>query len=384
MFTDITGLTVHVQQEGPPGGPVLLLLHSLATNLHVWDAQAGALSGGFRIVRLDLRGHGLTGVTAGPYSIDGLADDVLAVMDALGHRRFCVAGLSIGGLIAQSMARRAPDRVASLVLCDTALAIPPASMWRERAATVRAHGTAAVADAVLARWMTAANADSAAARGLRAMLLATRREGYAAACEAIAALAPDQATTPITAPTLVLVGDQDAATTPADAEALAAAIPGAQLHVIADAAHIAPVERPEAVTAAMAAFLVRPAGDLLQQGFVTRREVLGDAHVDRAVAATTEFDREFQAHITRSAWGAIWSRPQLDRRTRSLLTLAVLAALGQEEELKLHLRATANTGATPQDVAEMFLHISIYAGVPVANTGIRFAKEILAQPPGGA
>jgi 3-oxoadipate enol-lactonase/4-carboxymuconolactone decarboxylase len=376
MFIDIKGLTVHVQLAGPPGAPALLLLHSLGTNLHVWDAQAETFASGFRVVRMDLRGHGLTSVAPGPYTIGGMAEDAVAVMDALGIERFHLAGLSIGGLIAQAVALQNPSRVASLILCDTARAIPPPEPWHARAAEVRAHGMASVVDAVLARWVTPPNADTPRARGLHAMLLATNPEGYAGAAEAIAALPLGEGALKITAPTLVLVGDQDIPTPPEAAEALAAAIPGAKLVKIPDAAHMAPVERPEAVTQAIAAFFAPPPQDVLTTGFVTRRQVLGDAHVDRAIAATTDFDADFQAHITRTAWGAIWSRPHLDRRTRSLLTLAVLATLGHEEETKMHLRASRNTGASPKDIAEMFLHISIYAGVPVANTGIRFAKEI--------
>ena len=96
--------------------------------------------------------------------------------------------------------------------------------------------------------------------------------------------------------------------------------------------------------------------------------------------AITPFDADWQAHITRTAWGGVWTRPGLDRRTRSLLTLAILAAFGHEEELKLHLRATRNTGATPADIAEMLLHISVYSGVPASNSAMRIAKAVLSEP----
>lgn len=382
MFITIRGITVHVQQEGPPGAPAVLMLHSLGTNLHVWDAQANALSSSLRVIRFDLRGHGLTSVTPGPYAIDDLARDAIAVLDALGVAKAHVAGLSIGGLVAQALAALAPDRMLSLVLCDTALAIPPANLWHERAAVVRKSGMAAITDAVMARWMTPPNADSPAAHGLRAMLGATAPEGYAASAEAIAAWA---GVSGLTTRTLVLVGSDDLATSPDAAAALAAAIPGATLQVIPDAAHIAPMERPEAVTAAMQHFLLAEpaatgADPRYDAGLAVRREVLGSAHVDRSLASATDMDRDFQAHITRAAWGAVWTRPGLDRRTRSLITLAVLASLGHEEEFKLHLRATRNTGASPADVSEMLLHISVYAGVPAANTAMRLAKQVLAEP----
>ena len=115
-------------------------------------------------------------------------------------------------------------------------------------------------------------------------------------------------------------------------------------------------------------------------GMRTRRAVLGDAHVDRAQARVTPLDADFQRFITEVAWGSLWSRPDLDRRTRSLITIAILAALGRHEELALHLRATANTGATPHDVAETLMHVAVYAGVPAANSAFALARQELPQP----
>lgn len=116
------------------------------------------------------------------------------------------------------------------------------------------------------------------------------------------------------------------------------------------------------------------------EGMKVRRAVLGDAHVDRAQANSTELDRDFQAQITRSAWGEVWTRPGLDLRTRHLLTLSTLATLGHQEELAMHLRATVNTGVTPSDVKEVLMHLAVYAGVPVANAAFRTAKEVLGNP----
>jgi 4-carboxymuconolactone decarboxylase len=126
-----------------------------------------------------------------------------------------------------------------------------------------------------------------------------------------------------------------------------------------------------------------------QAGMAVRRRVLGDAHVNRATQNTTDFDAEFQEMITRHAWGDIWTRPGLDLRTRSLITIAILATLGREEELKLHLRATRNTGASQDDVKELLMQVAVYAGVPAANSAVRIAKQVFeefAQEPakGGA
>jgi 3-oxoadipate enol-lactonase len=254
MKLDLPGLAMHLRADGPQDAPPLLMLHSLGTDGRVWQPQAEALSQRFRVLRPDLRGHGLTDVTPGPYTIEGMAGDVLAALDALGIDRLPVAGLSIGGMIAQSLAHQAPNRVTALVLCDTALAIPPAALWRERAATVRACGMAAVADGVLARWLTPV-ADPGAAAALRAMLLGTDPEGYAAAAEAIAAADLTEATGTLRLPAFALVGDRDEATPLGQAEALRAAIPGARLRLIGGAAHIPTLEQPRLVTEALLDFL---------------------------------------------------------------------------------------------------------------------------------
>ena len=116
--------------------------------------------------------------------------------------------------------------------------------------------------------------------------------------------------------------------------------------------------------------------ELYKKGMSTRRSVLGDEHVDKAIKATTNFDRDFQEYITTGAWGMVWDRPGLTKRERSLITIALLAALGHDEELKMHLKATRNTGASTNDVKEALLHTAVYAGVPVANNAFKIAKEL--------
>ncbi|WP_454856088.1 4-carboxymuconolactone decarboxylase [Rhizobium binxianense] len=122
-----------------------------------------------------------------------------------------------------------------------------------------------------------------------------------------------------------------------------------------------------------------PASERYIKGMATRRAVLGDGHVDRAQAAATEFDRPFQELITEAAWGHVWSRPALTKRERSILTIALLAALGQDDEVAMHVRATANTGASREDIREALLHVAIYAGVPAANHAIKIAKKVFEQ-----
>jgi len=114
---------------------------------------------------------------------------------------------------------------------------------------------------------------------------------------------------------------------------------------------------------------------MYERGMRTRREVLGTAHVDRATEQTTDLDRDFQRWITEVAWGSVWSRPGLDLRTRSLVTIAILAALGRDE-VELHLRAAANTGATSEEIAEVLMHVGVYAGIPAAHAAFRVAKRV--------
>lgn len=270
MFVDLDGFTLHLRASGPQDAPVVLLLHSLGTDHGVWDPQAEALERDHRVLRPDLRGHGLSGVTPGPYSIAGLADDIAGLLERLEVTRAHVAGLSIGGMVAQALAARAPQRVASLVLCDTALAIPPASLWRDRAALVRREGMAAIADAVLARWVTPAAIDTPETRGLKAMLLRTAPEGYAGAAEALAVADLSSSAGALRVPTLVLVGEADLATPLASAQALAGAIPGARLAVIPAASHIPTFEQAAAVNQHLTTFLTPQADGLARPSVMAR------------------------------------------------------------------------------------------------------------------
>ncbi|HEY1330171.1 MAG TPA: 3-oxoadipate enol-lactonase [Actinomycetota bacterium] len=241
---------VHHRVDGPDGAPPLLLSNSLGSALAMWEPQADALSDRSRVIRYDHRGHGDSPVSPGPYGIEDLGADALALLDRLGVSDAHVCGLSLGGLVAMWIATRAPERVRTVTLCCTTAWFGPPDPWLERAAIVRAAGTDAVADTVVGRWFTpafAAGHPDVIAR-MRAMIANTPSEGYANCCGVVAGtdLRPDLGS--IRAPTLVIAGAQDPAVTPAVAADLAAAIPGARLEVIDPAAHLANVERPDVVT----------------------------------------------------------------------------------------------------------------------------------------
>jgi 3-oxoadipate enol-lactonase/4-carboxymuconolactone decarboxylase len=364
--------------EGPAGAPLLVLANSLGTTSAMWDPQMAAWTARFRILRFEHRGHGGTPAPAGPYRMDELADDVVDLLDHLGEPTASICGLSIGGMVALSLASRYPDRVDGLVLACTAAELPPAAAWTDRAAMVRADGTAGLRDALLGRWFTPGFADGRpdVAALLTQMLAAADPEGYAGCCEAIAGTDLHGLLAAVTAPTLVLAGALDPVASPAMALELATGIPGAALTVLSGAAHLANIEQADRFTAAVIDHL---SGLAVERGDATRRAVLGDAHVDRSDAARTPFNAPFSDFITRYAWGDIWTRPGLDRRTRSCLTLALLAGLGRTEELPLHVRGARNNGLSDAEISEVLLHTAVYAGVPAANSAFAVARRTLAE-----
>ncbi len=375
----MTAVPLFAVEAGPPDAPPVLLLGSLGSTHAMWAGQVPALAARFRVVAVDARGHGGSPVPPGPSVIDDLVDDTLALLDRLGIARASFVGLSLGGMTALRLAARAPERVDRLaVLCTSAL-LGPAATWRERAATVRASGSGSIASMIVSRWLTdegrAARPEQVAA--LEAMVGGVPDEGYASCCEAIAAMDLRADLPRVLAPTLAIAGAEDPATPPEHLQAIAAGVPGARLLVLPHAAHLANLEQPEAVNAALLLHLspdVRHA-----QGMAVRRAVLGDAHVDRSVAATTPLTAPFQDLITRYAWGDVWTRPGLDRRTRSMLTLALLTALTHEHELELHVRAAITNGVTPEEITEVLLHSAVYAGVPAANRAFAVAQRVLAE-----
>jgi 3-oxoadipate enol-lactonase/4-carboxymuconolactone decarboxylase len=383
MFCQINDITIHAQVQGPNDGPPVLLLHSLGTTLQMWDPQAEALAKRYRVIRMDMRGHGLTEATPGPYTMAMLAQDALALLDSLGIRQTHVGGVSIGGRIALQMAAMAPDRVLSLMPCDTALEFGPAETWQQRIDAVTAGGMAAVAEGVMDRWVL--DKSLASSKGLRRMLLSTDPVGYAGCGAALRDCRADDVLGRIKCPTTVIVGDRDVATPPSAARAIQAAIPDSHLVTIAEAAHIPNLEREGPMTRAVLAHMklvtALPAATA-DAGMEMRRRVLGEAHVASSEAALTPLDAPFREFILEGVWGRVWTRPGLSVRDRSLLCLGILSALHHHDEFRLHVRATRNTGVTPEEIAEVLLQVAAYAGVPSANTALRIAKETLKEMEG--
>jgi len=248
----VSAVRVHRVVEGPEDGPVVVFGGSLGSDLRMWEPQVvPLLERGFRVVRYDTRGHGASPVPPGPYELGDLGADVLALLDDLEVERAHLVGLSLGAMVGMWLGAHAPGRVASLVLCCTSAKLGPPEMWAERAAKVRAEGTAAVAAAGVARWLTPGYAERHPDRAayLRSMIAGVPAEGYAACCGVIERMDQLDALPKITAPTLVIAGADDPATPPEEhARPIADGIPGARLEVVADAAHLGSYERPDEFT----------------------------------------------------------------------------------------------------------------------------------------
>ncbi|MET8584589.1 4-carboxymuconolactone decarboxylase [Streptomyces collinus] len=417
--------TLQYRFDGPEDAPVLILGPSLGTTWHMWDRQVPELTKQWRVFRFDLPGHG--GAPARPAGLVGeLADRLLATLDALGVQRFGYAGCALGGAIGLELALRRPERLASLALVAASPRFGTADEFRQRGVVVRSNGLDPIARSAPDRWFTGgfAAAQPAITEWAVQMVRTTDPGCYIAACEALAGFDVRPELGRVGVPTLVLVGSDDRVTGPAEARTLVAGIPDARLAVVPGASHLVPVEQPAAVTdllvrhfstawqqpfdtgqTALPAAPVNPAlaaapqfapraeiapavvpqaqpfgePDRYGTGLKVRREVLGDAHVDRVLAQADDFSGDFQELVTRYAWGEVWDRPGLDRRTRSCVTLTALVAGGHLEELAAHTRAALRNGLTPDEIKEVLLQAAVYCGVPAANSAFRVAQQVIRE-----
>ncbi len=375
------GLFHYYRVDGCDDSPALIFAHSLGCDHSQWDAQSVQLQPHFRVIRYDLRGHGATQSPAGDYSIEMLARDALSLADALAVEQFAFCGLSLGGMIGQWLAAHAPDRLTHVVLANTSARFPDPSVMDTRRRTVLEGGMAAVLDAVMQRFFTSERlaASPPAVVNIRRIVQATNPAGYAGCCAAVRDMNQTAILESIRVPTLIIVGDRDVSTPwEGHGEVLARGIPHARVQHL-PTAHLSNIERPHSFSAALLRFLSPVGGDAPASGMKKRRAILGDAHVDRAIASATDFTRAFQELITQYAWGAVWQRPGLDDRTRRLLTLTAAAALGRWEEFRLHVRTGLERELEPCDLEEALLQLAVYAGVPAANTGLQIAAEEMAK-----
>ncbi len=385
-----------VRLGGRPDLPLLVLGPSLGTSATaLWSAAARHLARDFQVVAWDLPGHGTNRIPLedeDPLTIAGLAADVLEVVDSLvdgfGPASFHYAGVSVGGAVGLQLLLDAPQRVASATLLCTGARIGSPESWQERVETVRASGTPALVSASAQRWFGPGFLDREPERG-SALLHALQDAddaGYAAVCGALAAYDVRDRLGEVKVPLLCVAGSTDVTTPPSDLALVAQGVADGRLVVLDGVAHLAPAEAPEEVARLVRAqaYGVPERDDLTvaqvrEQGMAVRREVLGSEHVERATAAATDLTSDFQQFITEYAWGGIWTRPGLDRRSRSLVTLTALVARGHHEELAMHVRAARTNGVSVEEIKEVLLQTAIYCGVPDANTAFRIAQRVLEE-----
>ena len=373
---------------GPDDGPLLLLGPSLGTTAAtLWGGVAQRLTEHLHVVGWELPGHG-RGASAEPFTIAELAAGVLALADDLDAETFHYAGDSVGGCVGLQLMLDAPHRPRSTTLLCTGAVIGTPEGWYERAATIRADGVEPMLALAAQRWFAPGfmERQPGVAAALLDAFAGTHPESYAQACEALAAFDVTDRLAEVVTPVLAIAGGDDVPTPPESLQRIAAGVKDGKLVVLDGVGHLAPAEAPVRVAALIAEHsgLARQGypqitDDVYRAGMAVRREVLGDAHVDRAVAGTTAFTADFQHMITQYAWGTIWTRPGLDRRSRSMITLTALVARGHHEELAMHLRAARRNGLTNDEIKELLMQTAIYCGVPDANSAFRIAADVLAD-----
>ena len=255
---DADGCLLNVSVEGRESGPTIMLSNSLGTTMQMWEPQMAALTKLFRVIRYDRRGHGKSGAPAGPYSMERFGQDVLAILDDLNIEKVHWCGVSMGGMVGQWLGANAPERVGKLILANTACYYPDPTNWLNRIKAVNEGGLAAIADGVIAAWLTAdfREREPQITTRMKQMLVATPVQGYIACCEALSTLDQRDLLPRITAPTLVIAGRHDMSTPVEAGEFIRSRIPGASMTLL-DAAHISNVEQPHDFTEAVVGFLTQ-------------------------------------------------------------------------------------------------------------------------------
>ncbi|MGY1438811.1 bifunctional 3-oxoadipate enol-lactonase/4-carboxymuconolactone decarboxylase PcaDC [Streptomyces reniochalinae] len=415
-MSDTTAKTLQHRLEGPEHAPLLVLGPALGTTWHMWDRQIPELTRHWRVLRFDLPGHGGSPAYSAD-SADAFAERLLATLDTLGIERFGYAGCALGGAIGVQLALRAPQRVTSLALISSSPRFATPDSWRQRGVVIRTNGLDPIARTTPEHWFTStfAAAQPAIVEWAVQMVRTTDPGCYIAACEALASFDARASLDRIGVGTLVVAGADDQVTPPAEARALVAGIPDARLAIVPGASHLTPVEQPGAVTDLLIrhftttwqesaagppapAPVITPSPpqasavaelesaqaaaartDAYDTGMKVRREVLGDAHVDRATEGSDAFTDDFQHFVTRYAWGEVWTRTGIDRRTRSVITLTALVARGHLDELAFHTRAALRNGLTPDEIKEVLLHTAVYCGVPAANSAFAVAQRVIRE-----
>lgn len=380
-FLTTTEHLIAYQDSGETYLPALLMAHPLGMSRDVWDNVCHQLHGHYRCIRWDLPGHGSSGAASQAVTIEQLAHDALYLADTLDISRFSFIGTSIGGMIGQSLCQLAPDRLEQVWLTNTGAVIGTEAAWAERANNVRSIGLAAMAETIVPRWFspTYTTENPAVLQGWQVQLSRSDDESYAKLCEAIANVDNRKNLTTYADKVVLVAGTDDVSTPPATLEGLRDEFADAELKVFEGVGHVPSIEATSQLVKLIqsdeARDTVGQTGIGYEQGLVQRKRILGEAHVERASQNATTLDSPFQQFITRNAWGELWGDHSLTVQQRSMITTAILAALGRDGELGLHLRTAHRLGITEDQLRQVLMHVSIYAGVPAANHAFSLAKD---------
>ena len=350
--------------------PLLVLGPAVGTTAAtLWTECAAGLTDSFDVVAWDLPGHGYNHtVPDESFTMAELAQGVLNVLEGILEQRdqfggsFAYAGDSVGGCVGLQLLLDRPGRVQSAVLLATGAKIAEHAMWAGRIGQVSLSGTSVLVAGSAERWFGPGFLERAPATGsaLLQALQDTDDQGYMQVCEALAEFDVRDQLGKIDIPVLAVAGSVDPATPPENLSEIAEGVQHGRLVELAGVAHLPPAEAPADVARLIRQHVLGEAeperaarGASYAEGMAVRREVLGDAYVDRATAAATDFTREFQELVTEYAWGGIWTRPGLDRRSRSLIALTALIARGHHDEFALHVRAARTNGLTNEEIKEL-------------------------------
>lgn len=367
--------------EGAAGAPILVVLSELGCPGISWRQLVGPLSEQYSLLELDPLGE--AELPAGEINADenlaALGAYVVKAIDAAGARRVHIAGFGMGGQIALWLAVHHADRVRRLVLVGASAKIADSAIWHARAERAVSGDQQGAVDEMTASWLTTefTERNSTLVSELRTEIaaLGTDRFTRLASLAARIDLSPHLAR--VTAPTLLIAGRADTDVRAEVLSDISDLIPSSRASMIHGAGHLVTVEQPGLLLRALLEHFESAA--TMTAGYASRREALGDAHVDRTIASINAYTEPFQDFLTRYCWGEVWTRPNLSRRDRSLATIASLVTLGAEHEIGIHVRAGLRHGLTITEIQETMQHLALYAGLPRAFSAMQFVNKLLIE-----
>ena len=366
--------------QGTPNSPVLIFSNSLGSEMMMWDELIPYLLPYFRVLQYDTRGHGTSkkNIDTEGYTIELLGKDIINLMDELNIETAYFCGLSMGGLIGQYLGINHSNRFKKIVLSNTGAKIGNDERWNGRIEIIAKNGMQAIVEDTMERWFTEGfrKKNPQKVAETNDMFLRSDVQGYSNCCCAIRDADFRNQLQNMNVVTLVITGDEDPVTNVEQAEFLVKNIPNATFKVL-HARHLAATELPKAYAQVLIDFFVGES--TFEKGMHVRRTVLGNTHVDRANTKINDFNADFQAFITNYAWGETWSRPNLSKHNRSLITMAMLIALNRQTEFKMHLRAAFNNGVSVAEIKEVIMQSALYCGLPAANEAIHAAEEVFKE-----